>query len=240
VGDHLILGGDNIDLALARRVASKFRSGSQLSPDKWKTLCHSCRQAKEKILDKGQDSVRITLKGEGRSLIAGTLAADLTRSEVEDILLNQFYPFVDTRDALNSDSGKQVSDFGLLFEQDSAVTRHIIRFLENHRQDVKNSLSKDPLPDFILFNGGTLKPGFIQKRIQRVVGQWFGVGESHYPAILENKAPDLAVGIGASYYGLVKQGKGVRVGSGSPRSYYIGSPKINPSSVAFTLTSLPC
>jgi len=222
VGDHLILGGDNIDLALARRVASKFRSGSQLSPDKWKTLCHSCRQAKEKILDKGQDSVRITLKGEGRSLIAGTLAADLTRSEVEDILLNQFYPFVDTRDALNSDSGKQVSDFGLLFEQDSAVTRHIIRFLENHRQDVKNSLSKDPLPDFILFNGGTLKPGFIQKRIQRVVGQWFGVGESHYPAILENKAPDLAVGIGASYYGLVKQGKGVRVGSGSPRSYYIG------------------
>ncbi len=222
VGDHLILGGDNIDLALAEQVASKFRSRSELSPDKWKTLCHTCRQAKEKILEKGHDSVRITLKGEGRSLIAGTLAADLTRQEVEDILLDRFYPFVNSHDDIKNDSGKQVSDFGLLFENDSAVTRHIIRFLENHRKDVKNTLSKDPLPDFILFNGGTLKPDFVQQRIQKAVGQWFGADESNYPAVLENNVPDLAVGIGASYYGLVKQGEGVKVGSGSPRSYYIG------------------
>ncbi len=222
VGDHLILGGDNIDLALARKVESKFKSRSELTSDKWKTLCHRCREAKEKILDKGEISVRITLKGDGRSLIAGTLAADLTREDVETILLDGFYPYVESTQSLNIDSGKEITDFGLPFEKESAVTKHIIRFLENHRDDVRKKLLKDPLPDFILFNGGTLKPVLVQERIRQAIGKWFKAGESELPQILENKIPELAVGIGASYYGLVKQGKGVKVGSGSPRSYYIG------------------
>lgn len=222
VGDHLILGGDNIDLALAKKVASKFKSNAALTSDKWKTLCHRCREAKEKILDKGEARVRITIKGEGRSLISGTLAADLTREEVETILLDEFYPYVKSTQSLNIDFGKEITDFGLPFEKESAVTRHIIRFLENHREDVKKKLGKHPLPDFILFNGGTLKPVLVQERIQQAIGKWFKAGESELPQILENKIPELAVGIGASYYGLVKQGKGVKVGSGSPRSYYIG------------------
>ena len=222
VGDHLILGGDNIDLALAGKVESKFKSKSGLTSDKWKTLCYRCREAKEKILGKGEESVRITIKGEGRSLISGTLAADLTREDVETILRDEFYPYVESTQSLNIDSGKEITDFGLPFEKESAVTRHIIRFLENHREDVKKNLSKDPLPDFILFNGGTLKPVLVQERIRQAIGKWFNAGESELPQILENQIPELAVGIGASYYGLVKQGKGVKVGSGSPRSYYIG------------------
>ena len=222
VGDHLILGGDNIDLALAKKIESKFKSKTQLTLDKWKTLCHRCREAKEKILNEGEASVRITIKGEGRSLIAGTLAADLTKDDVEKILLDEFYPYVESVENLNSDSGEGITDFGLPFEKDSAVTRHIIRFLENHRDDVRNNLAKNPLPDFILFNGGTLKPVLVQERIRQAIGKWFKASESHLPKILENNIPELAVGIGASYYGLVKQGEGVRIGSGSPRSYYIG------------------
>lgn len=222
VGDHLILGGDNIDLALARKVESKFQSKSKLTSDKWKTLCHRCRQAKEKILDKGETHVRITIKGEGRSLIAGTLAADLTREDVETTLLDEFYPYIESTRDLQEGVEREMTDFGLAFEKDPAVTRHIIRFLEKHRHDVKKILSKEPLPDFILYNGGTLKPALVQERIRQAIGNWFRKSRQEPATILENSAPELAVGIGASYYGLVKQGEGVKVGSGSPRNYYIG------------------
>ena len=222
VGDHLMLGGDNIDLALSKKVESKFKSKNRLTSDKWKTLCYQCREAKEKILEHGESSVRITLKGEGRALIAGTLAADLTKKDVETILLDEFYPYAEPGEDLNIDIGREITDFGLPLEKESAVTKHIIKFLENHRSEVKNHLSKDPIPDFILFNGGTLKPELVQKRIQQAVGQYFKPNMAQFPEILENNIPELAVGIGASYYGIVKSGQGVKVGSGSPRSYYIG------------------
>lgn len=222
VGDHLILGGDNIDLALARIVESKFKSNTKLTSDKWKTLCHRCREAKEKILNTGETSVRITIKGEGRSLIAGTLAADLTKEEIENKLFEEFYPYVESDELLNIDAAKEITDFGLPFEKESAVTKHIIAFLENHREDVWKNLSKSPLPDFILFNGGTLKPVLVQERIREAIGKWFKASETQFPEILENNIPELAVAIGASYYGLVKLGQGVKVGSGSPRSYYVG------------------
>ncbi|MFH2061344.1 MAG: Hsp70 family protein [Pseudomonadota bacterium] len=222
VGDHLILGGDNIDLTLAKMVESKFKSKTQLSSDKWKTLAHRCREAKEHILERGDASVRITIKGEGRSLIAGTLAADLSQKEVESILVDKFFPDVDSDSLDGMDHGKEITDFGLPFETDSAVTRHIISFLEKHRADVKKHLFKEPMPDLILFNGGTLKPVLVQERIIKAIRKWFKVSESNIPKILENTNPELAVGIGASYYGLVKQGEGVRVGSGSPLSYYLG------------------
>jgi molecular chaperone DnaK (HSP70) len=223
VGDHLILGGDNIDLALAKIVESKFRSKTSLTSDKWKTLCHRCREAKEKILENGEPNIRITLKGEGRALISGTLAADLTRGDVEKVLQEQFFPDEKTAELNDVNTGKEIADFGLPFEKESSVTKHILLFLEKHRENVKNVLSKDaPIPDFILFNGGTLKPALVQSRIKESIQRWFKIPDLQRPQILENNSPELAVGIGASYYGLVKQGVGVRVGSGSPRSYYLG------------------
>jgi len=223
VGDHLILGGDNIDLALAKIVESKFQSKTSLTSDKWKTLCHRCREAKEKILEHGEQSIRITLKGEGRSLISGTLAADLTRGDVEKILKEKFFPDEDTEGLRDIHTEKEIADFGLPFEKESSVTRHILLFLEKHRQNIKNALSKEiPIPDFILFNGGTLKPDLIQNRIKQAIQRRFKSLDLQGLKILENTSPELAVGIGASYYGLVKQGVGVRVGSGSPRSYYLG------------------
>lgn len=222
VGDHLILGGDNIDLALAEIVASKFKSRKGLNSDKWKTLAHRCRAAKERIFEKDDASVRITIKGEGRSLIAGTLAGDLTKNDVESILVEEFFSTVTSESIENMSSGKEIADFGLPFETESSVTKHIISFLEKHRQDVKGHLNKEPIPDLILFNGGTLKPQLVQDQIVKAIQKWFKSSESHIPRVLENNSPELAVGIGASYYGLVKQGEGVRVGSGSPMSYYLG------------------
>ncbi len=222
VGDHLILGGDNIDLALANLVASKFKRRDSLTQDRWKTLGHKCRQAKEKILEGGEDSVRITLKGQGRSVIAGTLAADLTREDLETILCQGFFPDVDPGEAARKPPGKAIAEFGLPYEQEPAITRHIGWFLEKHRTEVKQLLGKEPMPDHILFNGGSLKPALLQERIRTAIRHWFGSRDSAIPALLENNHPDLSVATGASYYGLVKQGTGVRVGSGSPRSYYIG------------------
>ena len=228
VGDHLILGGDNIDLTLARYVASKFTQKAHLTPDQWKTLSYKCRAAKEKLLldsdDKNGDEnrVRIVLRGEGRSLIANTLSADLEKDELEDILCKGFFPEVEPSLANPKKAGKAIADFGLPYEQEPAITRHIGWFLERHRENVKATLGKEPIPDHILFNGGSLKPSVFQNKIRSAIGKWFSCEDQALPTVLDNRDPDLSVALGASYYGLVKQGIGVRVGSGSPRSYYIG------------------
>ena len=227
VGDHLILGGDNIDLTLARYVASKFTKKAHLTPDQWKTLSYKCRAAKEKLLldnDKNGDEnrVRIVLRGEGRSLIANTLSADLEKDELEDILCKGFFPEVEPSLVNAEKSGKAIAEFGLPYEQEPAITRHIGWFLERHRESVKATLGKEPIPDHILFNGGSLKPSVFQNKIRSAIGKWFSCEDQALPTVLDNRDPDLSVALGASYYGLVKQGIGVRVGSGSPRSYYIG------------------
>jgi molecular chaperone DnaK (HSP70) len=227
VGDHLILGGDNIDLTLARHVEKQFKQPGQLSGDRWKTLCHLCRQAKENILNKGIDSETITMMGEGSSLIGGTLTARLERSELEQIVLEGFFPVVENHDPKAQKIQKGISEFGLPYETEPAITRHIGLFLEKHQDEVKKILGKKPFPDLILFNGGSLKSPLIQKRIQDSVCHWFDETDSSGPIILENPVPDLAVALGAAYYGLVKIGKGVRVGSGSARSYYLGFERKN-------------
>lgn len=222
VGDHLILGGDNIDLALANHIESKFKKHERLTSDMWKTLGHKCRDAKERIMEKGEPSVRITLRGEGRSLISGTLSADLGREDLETILATGFFPDVDPDREFGKLSGKAMAEFGLPYEQEPAITRHIGWFLEKHRDDIRLLLGKEPLPDLILFNGGSLKPSLVQERIRSAIRKWFHVDDVNSPGVLCNPDLDLSVALGASYYGLVKQGTGVKVGSGSPRSYYIG------------------
>jgi molecular chaperone DnaK (HSP70) len=224
VGDHLILGGDNIDLALSRKAEAGFGGKCKtLSSERWKALCHQCRQAKENILDKGSDAERITLMGEGGKLIAGTLSTTLSREDIETIVLDGFFPLVKA-DAFKTSrkDRKGIAEFGLPYEQEPAITRHLGWFLERHKEDVKRLLHKQPVPDLILFNGGSLKPAIIQERIRQAIRYWFDMKDETLPRVLENNRPDLAVALGASYYGLVKTGIGVRVGSGSPRSYYLG------------------
>ncbi|MFP4668785.1 MAG: Hsp70 family protein [Desulfobacterales bacterium] len=226
VGDHMILGGDNIDQAIARHVEKQFGKGANLTYDRWNTLCHLCRQAKENILNQGKQSETITMMGGGSRLIGGTLKAGIDSSTLEQIVLEQFFPLVAGQKEEEEEAKSKtetISESGLPYEPDTAVTRHIARFLERHHKETESFLgSRSVFPDLILFNGGSLKAGIVQERIRQALRFWFGETDESRPGVLENRDPDLAVALGASYYGLVKQGRGVSVGSGSPRAYYLG------------------
>ncbi|MCW7755214.1 hsp70 family protein [Desulfobotulus sp. H1] len=224
VGDHLILGGDNVDLALARMI--EMRLGGKdisLSGDRWKVLCHLCRAAKERLLEGGRARERITIMGEGRRLIGDTVSVFLEQEETEEIVLEGFFPRLSPddlkRDAPPVTGG--VTEFGLPYAADAALTRYLAAFLYSHKEEVHRKMDRSVCPDHILFNGGALKPLSIRERIRVAVSDLFNLSPDQAPAELENPNPDLAVSLGAAYYGLVKYGKGVRVGSGSPRSYYM-------------------
>ncbi|MFP4257131.1 MAG: Hsp70 family protein [Desulfobacterales bacterium] len=224
VGDHLILGGDNIDQAIARHVEKQFGPAANLTADRYKTLCHLCRQAKENILNQGQDRETITMMGEGSRLIGGTLTAEIDRQTLEQIVLEEFFPLVERQEPGPGEAQSAgVTEFGLPYEPDSAITRHIGKFLERNSRETENFLGpRSPFPDLVLFNGGSLKAKVVQDRIRQATRRWFGKTDENRPRVLENKNLDIAVALGASYYGLAKIGRGVGVGSGSPRAYYLG------------------
>jgi len=227
VGDHLILGGDNVDLALASNIERRLsKKRISLSGDRWRTLCHQCRQAKENILNEDAESEKITLMGEGSKLIAGTVSAELGRKEIEETVLEGFFPLADPKDIKKINIREGITEFGLPYEQEPAITRHLGYFLDKHKKDVIKVLNReDHAPDLILFNGGSLKPLIIREKIRAAIRNWFHEKDSSIPRVLDNPDPDLSVALGASYYGLVKIGKGVRVGSGSARAYYLGVSK---------------
>jgi molecular chaperone DnaK (HSP70) len=222
VGHHLILGGDNMDFSIARKVAGGLgKSPSSMSRDTWKTLCHQCRQVKEKILDGKADADRITIVGAGSGLIAGTMTAQIDRPTIESVVLDQFFPMSGA--AAATDASVETNSWGLPYEADTAITGHLTRFLDGHKNDIHAFTGRErSCPDLILFNGGALKSALVQKRIRHAIDAHFSGQGKMVPRRLVNAEMDLAVSLGAAYYGLVKSGIGVRVGSGSPRSYYIG------------------
>jgi molecular chaperone DnaK (HSP70) len=220
VGNHLILGGDNIDLTLAQRIETGFTTKKKtLSGDRWKTLCHQCRQAKESILSGATNSKRIILTGEGGRLIADTLSAELTKEIVQESILEGFFPIVGPGDISTAGVRGGITEFGLPYEPEPAITRHLGAFLTRHKDDAAHLINHpNGAPDLVLFNGGSLKPPIIQHRICQALGELF----PYKPRVLVNPDLDQAVAFGAAYYGLVKVGEGVRVGSGSARAYYLG------------------
>ncbi len=225
VGDHVILGGDNMDLALARRLERRVKRKQKgpLNIHQLQALCHQCRQAKEEILEGAARSKTLTLVGQGRRVIADAVSARLTQKEIEETILEGFFPLIGAGDALAEEPRRGMTEFGLPYAQDPAITRHLMRFLEQHRDDVAKVLGREtPKPDLILFNGASLKPPRIQGRIRAAVRHWFNEKDRRLPRILANPDLDLAVALGASYYGLAKKGYGVRVRSGSSRAYYLG------------------
>ena len=225
VGDHLILGGDNMDLALAHLSEGRLQGDQKkkLSMGRWQSLCNQCRQAKEDILGEIEDEKTITLIGEGRKLIADTKTTQLNRSDVEAVILDGFFPLVTPDESLQLKPRRGMTEFGLPYAQDPAITRHLIRFLEQHRKDLKETLNRDSIePDLIMFNGAALKPAILQERIRGAVSTRFHGTENSPPRVLINPDLDIAVALGASYYGRVRKGYGVQVDSGSARGYYLG------------------
>jgi len=225
VGDHLILGGDNMDLALAHLSEGRLQGvqKKKLTMGRWQSLCNQCRQAKEDILGEVEKEKTITLIGEGRKLIADTKTTRLNRSDVETVILDGFFPLVFPDEPLHLKPRQGMTEFGLPYAQDPAITRHLIRFLEQHREDLKKTLDRDNIePDLIMFNGAALKPGILQERIRAAVSTRFHGTEDSPPRVLVNEDLDIAVALGASYYGRVRKGYGVQVDSGSARGYYLG------------------
>ena len=212
VGDHILLGGDNIDLALARLAERKFPQ-TRLDFARFQTLTFLCRELKEKLLSpEGPTEEAVRLPGRGRALIADTLVAKISRQEVLDLVLKEFFPEVEFGPALSRVESvpRIMREWGLPFARDLAITRHLGAFL------YKRKIQKI---DVVLYNGGALKPPLFRQRLTEELRRWFKGANLRE---LETVSLDLAVAMGAAYYGLVKEGLGIRIGGGLPRAYYIG------------------
>ena len=231
VGDHLILGGDNMDLALAKHVEAKL--GGQLPARQWDVLLRMVRQAKEQLLsENAPDQVTITLPGSGSKLIGGALKTTVLRDEVRELLVDGFLPRVSVSDKPAARrSGFQ--EFGLPYAADAAITRHLAAFLTSHRfagegagigiQGSGKGEEADPArPDVVLFNGGVFESTILRQRLMESLELWFGGRTGYKPVLLENDRLDLAVARGAAYYGMVRRGEGVKIVASLARTYYIG------------------
>ncbi|MBI3757186.1 MAG: Hsp70 family protein [Deltaproteobacteria bacterium] len=222
VGDHLLLGGDNLDIALARLVESRLTKGGRLDAQRWQTLTHLCRVAKEDLFaDPNRASVTLTLPGRGSSVVGGTLSDTLARAELEQVVLDGFFPHVAPDATPRRGARVGLQEFGLPYASEPEIPRHLAWFLHQH---ATSSNGQGVRPDAILFNGGALTPLAIRERVVDILSSWFPAenGTPWPPVVLTNTSLDLAVAYGAAYYGLVRRGQGVRIGGGSARAYYIG------------------
>lgn len=219
VGDHLILGGDNLDLALAHHLEGRVKPGGQLEPRQWSVLVRSCRHVKEVLLgDNAPDQWTLTLPGSGSKLIGGAKQIVVTRAEVESLLVDGFFPDVPL-DAKPATSSSGFQEFGLPYAADPAITKHLAAFLTAHQ----SSSDANQPPAVVLYNGGVFASPLLRQRLIRALEGWFRADDSKWsPIVLENERLDLAVARGAAYYGMVRRGEGVRIAAGLARTYYIG------------------
>ena len=234
VGEHILLGGDNMDLALAYGAARKLaQEGRQL--DAWQTraLAHGCRAAKEQLLaDESLQSVPVVVPSRGSKLIGGSIRTEVTRAEVLALLVEGFFPRVAISDRPQTRARAALTQLGLPYAQDAAVTRHLAAFLSRQAHALPEVEGLDAPadgarsflhPTAILFNGGVLKAPQIEARILEVVNGWLAAEGSAPARLLEGAHLDLAVARGAAYYGhIAGSGRGVRIRGGTAQSYYVG------------------
>jgi molecular chaperone DnaK (HSP70) len=224
VGEHILLGGDNIDLALARSVEQQLAAKNvKLDTMQLHALWQNCRVGKEKLLEEGADlkETPVTILGKGTGLIGGTIKAKLQRADVDRILLDGFFPAVSSQEEPQRGRRAGLQELGLPYAADAAVTRHLARFLRQSAA-VRRGPSGLACPTHVLFNGGVLRAGLIRERLTAVLDGW--LAEEGFPAVVALTGEDLmhAVARGAAYYGLARRGHGVRIRGGVARTYYVG------------------
>jgi hypothetical protein len=233
VGDHILLGGDNMDLALARVLQQRLEAlGNRVDTWQLHGLWHQCRIEKEKLFESPKTQKRpITLLGKGTKLIGGTIKTELVRQDLDQVLVEGFFPKVASGELPTRQRRVGFQELGLPYAADPAITKHLARFLS---EQVRNSpeaagIRRGPsglaCPTHILFNGGVMKAAVLRDRVVEVLNSWLrqeGFDALGAEQVLE--APDLehAVARGAAYYGKARRGRGVRIRSGASRTYYIG------------------
>ena len=227
IGEHLLLGGDNLDFALARRVEEKLKD-IKLTLRQRYALRRACCAAKERLLsDSSLERVPVTVLGSGRAVVGQALSVDLTREEVLQILTAGFLPITapDEMPAHGRPTG--LRELGLPYASDPAITKHLAAFLTQAAVAMNGSSANQRMarPDAVLFNGGFCAPAVTRERIVEAISAWFGGAQSGWrPKLLNNEAVESAVARGAAYYGRVRRGTGLRIRAGSARTYYIGLP----------------
>jgi molecular chaperone DnaK (HSP70) len=218
VGNHLMLGGDNMDLALAHLVERRLApEGERLSAARLSQLVERCRAAKEQLLDAdAPHSTSITLLGAGAKLIGGARSTEITRAELERIIVDGFFPTVSASERPARMRGGIV-EFGLPYASDPAITRHVAAFLGRHAGAASPEKELRALPDTLLLNGGVFRAEPLAKRIAETLSGWRGQPVH----VLANGNPDVAVARGAVAYALARAGHAPRIGGGSARSYFL-------------------
>lgn len=219
VGDHILLGGDNMDLALAMSLSRRLeREGHKLEPWQRRQLLYACRQAKEDLLSldpssgQARESAPVVVLGRGSKVIGGSIKTQLLQKDVERFLLDGFFPLVEASARPAQARRVGLQEIGLPFASDPAVTRHLAKFLGDHRA-----------PTAVLFNGGVMKGGPLRQRIEDALASWVSAGiPARKVRSLAGADYDRAVALGAAYYGLVRRGRGLRIRGGTARAYYIG------------------
>ena len=222
VGDHLILGGDNLDLALAHLVEEQLSPGNKLDARSWSTLVRRCRHYKESLLsDQAPDQIEVVLPGTGSGLLRNQRQTTITRQQVEALLLDGFMPMV-PRDAVPAKKSSGFQEFDLPYAPDPAITRYLAEFL---RANLPRDEKGEPVPPrAVLLNGGLFESPVMRRRFYETLIAWFGDRNqgAWKPLALDHRRLDLAVARGAAYFGLVRRGHGVRVVSNLAHAYYMG------------------
>ena len=233
VGDHILLGGDNMDLALARVLQQRLEdSGNRVDIWQLHGLWHQSRIAKEKLFESPKTQSRpITLLGKGTKLVGGTIKTELAREDLDKVLIEGFFPKVASSELPARQRRVGFQELGLPYAADPAITKHLARFLSEQIRNspeaagIRRGRSGLACPTHILFNGGVMKAAVLRDRVREVLNSWLrqeGFDALGPEQILE--APDLehAVARGAVYYGKARRGHGVRIRSGASRTYYLG------------------
>ncbi len=216
VGDHILLGGDNMDLTLAHAVRAKLVEGGATIDD-WQLrgLVHGCRDAKEKLLAASAPAkAPVVVLGRSRKVIGGAVRTDVERALVEQTLVDGFFPQVARDERPRTARRMGLQEIGLPYASDPGITRHVAGFVARHREVAPDG------PSAVLFNGGVMRAARFRDRMVEVLGSWRGEGGS--VRVLQGADADLAVAEGAAVYGLARRGRGVRIRGGTARAYYVG------------------
>jgi hypothetical protein len=232
VGDHILLGGDNMDLALAYAVSQRLAAeGKKLDPWQFNALTFACRAAKEAMLaDPKLKRAPLVIPGRGSSLIGGTIKAELARDELTLVLTDGFFPEVPVTEVPKTARSTGLAQMALPYAQDAGVTRHLAAFLTRQARalagapDAPVALAGKTFvhPTAILFNGGVFRAGILKQRVLDVLNGWLAADRGAPAKELDGAELDLAVARGAAYYGWVRHGHGLRIRGGTARAYYVG------------------